>query len=143
MTAETLTLFDPEDLIEWVVEVDEIFLNSIGGQDRDAMAWWALHSGRPGIAARTIYLFIAPPGALLYLTCTDREEAEFIAGVLVGHGLHPKGVTVRQLGRTITCKGCGERRPLWARIKSGQRCRPCWAEWAAYTRRGRAASDVA
>lgn len=32
----TPTLFDPEDLIEWVVEVDEILLNSIGAQDRSA-----------------------------------------------------------------------------------------------------------
>lgn len=130
----TPALFDPEDLIEWVVEVDEIFLNSTGAQDRTAMEWWAIHSGRPGIAARTIYLFWAPPGMLLYLRCDDREEAEFIAGFLVEKGLHPKGVTVRQLGRTITCRRCGERRPFWARTKKGQQCRPCWTEWADYTR---------
>lgn len=130
MTVEALTLFDPEDLVEWVVEVDEIFLNSIGAQSREAMAWWALHSGRPGLAARTVYLFIAPVGALLYLRCDDREEAEFIAGHLVEKGLHPKGVTARQLGRPFLCKWCGERRPFWATTsKGGRRCRPCWNAW--------------
>ena len=43
-----LTLFDHEDLIEWVVEVDEILLRSTGAQDRAAMEWWAIQSGRPG-----------------------------------------------------------------------------------------------
>lgn len=129
MTAEELTLFDPEDLIEWVVEVDEIFLNAIGAQDREALGWWLLHSGRRGIADRTITLFVAPPGALLYVRCDDRDQAEWLAGFLVEKGLHVKGVTVRQVGRLITCKGCGERRPFWATTRrGGRRCRPCWNE---------------
>jgi hypothetical protein len=135
------TLFDPEDLIEWVVEINEILLNSTGAQGREPMEWWAIHSGRPGIVARTIHLFWAPPGMLLYLKCDDQEEAEFIAEFLVLKGLHPKGVTVRQLGRPITCKGCGERRPLWVRgLKGGSRCRPCWTEWADYTNPSREAA---
>lgn len=129
--SEALALFEPEDLLEWAVEIDEILLNSIGAQDRAAMGWWVLHSGLPGIAARTLHLFIAPPGALLYITCDDRDEAEWLAGFLVERGLHAKGVTVRHLGRPITCRGCGERRPFWATTRrSGQFCRPCWDEQA-------------
>lgn len=133
---EQSALFEPEDLIEWVVEVNEILLNSTGAQSRAAMEWWAIHSGRPGIVARTIYLMWAPPGMFLYIRCDDQEEAEFIAGFLVEKGLHPKGVAVRQLGRLIRCKGCGERRPLWVRSSSGSRCRPGWTEWVDYTRTG-------
>jgi hypothetical protein len=119
-----------EALIEWVVEVNEILLTSTGAQDRRGMEWWAIYSGRPGIAARTIYLAIMPPGALLYIRCDDQEQAEFVHGALLLHGLHPKGVTIRQVGRPVRCKGCGERRPFWATArKIGPHCRPCWDRW--------------
>lgn len=125
--AQALTLFDPEDLLEWVVEVDEVFLNSTSAQPRGPMNWWAEMSGRPGLMRRTVYLTIVPPGALLYLACDDADEAEWLRDVLVDHGMHDKGVTVRHLGRTITCRGCGQSRPFWVRTRrSGQLCRHCW-----------------
>jgi hypothetical protein len=120
-------LFDPEDLLEWVVEVDEVFLNSTGAQDRAVMDWWYLHCARPGLAARLTELAIVPTGALVYVRCDSQEEATWLHDVLVEKGLHAKGVTVRRLGVPIRCAGCDERRPFWATARRvGRRCRPCW-----------------
>lgn len=142
VTVHQDTLFDREDLLEWVVEVNEIFLNSTGAQDREVMDWWLLHGGRPGIAARTIHLAIFPPGALLYIRCDDEEEARWLRSFLVEKGLHNKGVAVRRLGQIIRCAGCDERRPYWARTRLlGQRCRSCWNEsmWPGRSGGGRCA----
>jgi len=121
----------PDQMIaarSWVVEVNEVLLNSTGAQDRAQMQWWAVHSGRPGIAARTIYLAIVPVGALLYVRCNDEDEARWLHDYLAAR-LNPKGLAVRQIGVPVKCAGCGEKRPFWATARRiGRRCHPCWTQ---------------
>lgn len=118
------------------MEVDEILLNSIG--QSEGATWWAEAQCHRGIRTRITYLTIVPPGALLYIRCDDQDEAEFVRSYMVEQGgCHPKTVTVRQVGRLITCRGCGRRRPFWATARGlGQHCRPCWwarTDWSSLT----------
>lgn len=112
----------------WVVQVNEVLLNSIRGQT--GADWWLHYSDRPGLAARTLLLCLAVPGRLIYLACTDKQEAEFLRSHMVDHSCHPTTVKVRRIGHLITCAGCAKRRPFWATHKrGGSRCQPCYESW--------------
>ena len=114
----------------WVVQVNEVLLFCYSGTSKEGREWWAHMSGRPGIAARTTHLIIAPPGALIYIACEHQEEAEGLAGWMHSHGCSPKAIKALHIGHPVTCKGCGRRRPFWHKTRSnGVHCRTCYEAW--------------
>lgn len=89
-------------------------------------AWWAEQHMRPGIWRRLTMVIAAPPGALWYVACEDREEADWLCGYMVtSGGVHKGTVKVRRIGHEVTCKRCRERRPYW---HHGW-CKPCHEAW--------------
>jgi hypothetical protein len=128
-----LTLFTPKPprhqaapAGRYVVEVNECAINTNG----HGAAWWAEQHMRPGIWRRLTMVMAAPPGALWYVACEDKEEADWFRDHMVTFGgVHKSTVKVKRIGHEITCKKCGERQPYW---HNGW-CEPCFkhAGWGA------------
>lgn len=117
--------------VTWVVEVDEVKLQACASP---GMQWWAVRLAAPFDAWRQRLTVVASaiPGDIVYVRCDNRDEANEFRGWALDHGCHPKAITVRRIGHTITCKGCTGRRPYWATARArptqpgGQMCRPCY-----------------
>lgn len=117
--------------VRFVVEVNEAKIFTFGGHRDGAPEWWAIHSGRPGIEARTTVLIHSIPGRLLYLDCEGREEAEFVRDYAIGKGLHRGCMRIVRIGYLTACGRCGERRRFWARTQKIAWCRSCFDRWVA------------
>jgi hypothetical protein len=78
-----------------VVEVNEcgIFASRLGWD------WWTENVLLRPIANRIDWLGLWPGGGIAHLPCEDKEEAEFVRGYMVAHGVHPKHVKVRRIRR--------------------------------------------
>lgn len=115
----------------WVVEVDELKLQACASP---GMQWWAERTCAPFEAWRRRLTVVASgmTGDVWYVRFDDRDQADEWRSWALEKGCHPKAITVRRIGHTITCKGCGQRRPYWANVgpkalvPSGPRCRPCF-----------------
>lgn len=121
---EPLTLFDLDAIPRWVVEVNEVLLNSIA--DRTGAEWWALWRAAPFEAfQRRIHIrAVAIPGDLVYVEWDSKAQAIEWRDYMVENGCHPKAVKV---GHLITCNGCGRKRPFWASLhRGGLRCKECF-----------------
>jgi len=68
----------------YVVEVDEIgiFATGIG------IGWWTENVLKRPIADPITWLALTPCGGVAQIPCADREEARFVRGRMVGHGIH-------------------------------------------------------
>jgi len=77
----------------YVVEVNEC---GIFASRRGIEFWTTGILSRP-IGQRLAWLFMGPGGGLAHLPCAGKEEAEFIHGQLLAHGIHTAHARVRRL----------------------------------------------
>jgi hypothetical protein len=77
----------------YAVEVNECGIFATGlGED-----WWVTNVLMGPMASRLIFLFIGPGGGLAQIPCSDREEAAFVLGHLISHGIHARHARVRRI----------------------------------------------
>jgi hypothetical protein len=77
----------------YVVEVNECGIFATGlGQD-----WWIHNVVTRPVYDRINWLAMTPCGGLAQIPCADREEAEFVRGHMVSHGIHARHVKVKRV----------------------------------------------
>lgn len=78
---------------QYVVEVNEcgIFASTTG------VDFWTQHILMRPIGDRIRWQFMSPGGGIAHIPCTGKEEAEFLHGQLVAHGIHKGHAKVKRL----------------------------------------------
>ena len=77
----------------YVVEVNEcgIYASRIGWD------WWMENILLRPVAGRIDWLSLGPSGGVAQIPCEDKEEAEFVHGYMLAHGIHPKHAKVKRI----------------------------------------------
>lgn len=78
---------------QWGVVVDEVRLNSIGG---DTNAWWAVHAAQFHRNGKLRHLVGLPIGGVTEIGPFDQDDAAFARDYLIEHGAHPRTVALRR-----------------------------------------------
>lgn len=79
--------------VSYAVEVNEcgIFASRIG------IGFWTEHILKRPIYNRIKWLAITPGGGVAQIPCADKEEAEFLRGYMVEHGIHRNHAKVKRV----------------------------------------------
>ena len=76
-----------------VVEVNECGVYA----SRNGWDWWMENILLRPISDRIDWLSIGPSGGIAQIPCEDKDEAEFVHGYMLAHGIHPKHAKVKRL----------------------------------------------
>lgn len=100
MSSAQLTLFRPKPpkprkpAALWGVWLTELGMMAV---TPDVMTWWAPYRHRFETSGKVRVLDALVPGEVIEIgPYADRDDADFIADYMVGQGVHPKHVKVRQ-----------------------------------------------
>ena len=77
---------------EYVVEVNECGIFA----SRKGVDWWTENILKRRIGDRIKWLTITPGGGVGQIPCADKEDAEFLYGYMVEHGIHAKHAKVKR-----------------------------------------------
>lgn len=80
-------------IVRYVVEVNDCLINATG----HGREWWALYQIRHANSGRIVWVDMSVGGGLAHIPCDDREDAEEVREMLLGHGIHAKAAKVKKL----------------------------------------------